>query len=145
MSLYRGAHVAYFTYAAVLLLGLAQNVSLSGRQFRRMGFGFFVRLTLIFVTAAVLSGVIESIIFHKLGPIVPRVWGTDLGHSHQWITCWVSFLIFVLGFGLSALLIDPKGQVFQKIYVYFWNGGYFLERTSWLSDRIPDSKIRSIT
>ncbi len=140
VSLMDGSHVAYFTYAAVLLLGLAQNVSLSGRQFRRMGFLFFAGLTMVFSAAAALSGVIESIIFNRLGSIIPIVWGTDLGHAHQWITCLFTFLIFVFGFGLSGLLIQPQGRVLQRIYVYLWNGGYFLERTRWLSGRVSDSK-----
>ena len=135
-SLAGGVYVAYFTYTAVLLLGLTQNMSLSGKQFHSMGSQFLGHLAIIFMGAATLCGFIEYILLHKLGGLVPRVWGTNWGHSHQWMTCFVTYFIFVGGLWCTSLLIDPKSPILHKLYVYFWNGGYFSERTSWLFDRI---------
>jgi NAD(P)H-quinone oxidoreductase subunit 5 len=135
VNLRNGIHVIYFTYAAVLLLGLSQNFSFSNGQFRKLGFSFFGYLAVTFGVAALLCGIVEVNLLRSLGALAPVTWGTNWAHAQQWITCLVTYLIFVAGLWLSGLLIEPKSPVLYRLYMYFWNGGYFSERTTRLFDR----------
>jgi NAD(P)H-quinone oxidoreductase subunit 5 len=125
-------YIAYFTYFAILMLGFVQNIDFGEQSFFKMGFRFFSLLLGIFICSLGICLIFESFLHTRLDALTPMIWGEDSNSTVLAITCFVSYTIFAVGLGLSVLLIDSKGPFIQKIYLYFWNGGYFSQRTSFL-------------
>ena len=132
-TIYEGSqYIAYFTYSAILMLGFVQNIDFGEQSFFKMGVRFFSFLLGIFIFSLGVCFMFESFLHEKLATIMPLTWGENENSTLQAITCFFSYTIFVMGLGLSALLIESKGRLMKKIYLYFWNGGYFSQRTSFL-------------
>ena len=123
-------YLAYFAYSAILTLGFVQNIELGEQSLFKMGFKFFALLFGIFTFSFGICFAFESFLHERLSSLTPMTWGESGGIMIQAITCFVTYTIFVMGLALSAFLIESNGSFIHKIYLYFWNGGYFSQRTS---------------
>ncbi len=137
-----GAFLSSATYAAVLLLGLAQNLRFPaagrGQEPPGLSLAHQVGLALTLGVAALVSGGLECLLFENLLQ-PPLVEGAS---DWQVLTlCLLSFTVFAAGFLMSQWLVhDCQAQQQQgqqrvwreRWYLYFWHGGYFLERTRWI-------------
>ena len=123
-----GRHLPYYTYGAVIILGIFQN--LGGVSVRTMGSLLFSRVSLILITLVTLFLIIEYQLNLLLKPLVPNIHDSikpDSTQSFLFIGC---YLIFASGFWLSAYLPLAQGYFMKRLYCYFWNGGYFTAYSS---------------
>jgi len=123
-------YIAYFTYAAILILGFVQNFNFGEKSFGKIGIKFFVLLFFILFLSLGICFIFETYLHVQLAMLTPMTWGKNDSSSLQNIACYISYTIFVIGLGASELLIESKNSFTQKLYIYFWNGGYFTQRTS---------------
>ncbi|MBY0415200.1 MAG: hypothetical protein K2Q18_13600 [Bdellovibrionales bacterium] len=123
-------YIAYFTYAAILMLGFVQNFDFDKKSFGKIGIKFFVLLFFILFLSLSICFIFESYLHLQLEALTPMSWGENTNSFIQVVACYISYTIFVIGLGLSELLIEPKNNFTHKMYLYFWNGGYFSQRTS---------------
>ncbi|MBC7538234.1 MAG: hypothetical protein H7281_05400 [Bacteriovorax sp.] len=123
-------YLAYFAYAAILLLGFVQSFNFGQQSFEKTGIKFFVILFCILIFSLSIFFISESFLHEKLAVLTPMTWGENGSFSLQLVACYISYTIFVIGLGVSVLLIGPKNAFTNKLYLYFWNGGYFAQRTS---------------
>lgn len=133
-------YVAYFAYTAILLLGFVQNFDFSRHSFEKIGVNFFVILFCLLTFSIGICFIFESFLHEKLALLTPMTWGNSGNISLQVIASYISYTIFVIGLGLSVLLIDSKNAFSKKMYIYFWNGGYFSQRTSSLFNQSTSKK-----
>lgn len=126
-----GAYSAYFTYAGVLLLGAFQSIG----SLRLDGVGrarVYSQVALVFGVAATVFLAIEFFIHRELSKSLrAEAPATTFGASSAELQIHLfSFAIFVIGAWMSGLLMRPLSPRMRKLYVFFWNGGYFSVRTS---------------
>lgn len=132
----QGAHFAIFTYGAVLLLGLFQNANRSAGG----------RYPVIRVSTAVLAGLgiaiavyalLEYSIGLYLNELVPITQTSGHWNSPQgWVSI-ASYLIFAVGLVLSSVLMRSSANGWaRRLYVYFWNGGYFSQRSTRILENV---------
>ena len=133
-------YIAYLTYISILMLGFVQNIDFGEKSFLKMGTKFFVMLFSIFILSLGLCFIFELYIHEKLKPLTPLLWGEDRSSLLQIAACYVSYTIFVFGLGLSALLIESKGVFSHRLYLYFWNGGYFSQMSSVVFNRFHSKR-----
>jgi NAD(P)H-quinone oxidoreductase subunit 5 len=123
-------YIAYFAYTAILMLGFVQSFDFGKQSFGKIGINFFVILFFILIFSLGICFIFESFLHEKLAAFTPMTWGENGNSSLQVVACYISYTIFVIGLGLSELLIESKNVFTHKLYLYFWNGGYFAQRTS---------------
>ena len=133
-------YIAYFAYIAILLLGFVQNFDFSQHSFEKIGPKFFVILFCILTFSIGICFIFESFLHQRLAALTPMIWGESAGISLQVIACYISYTIFVIGLVLSELLINSKNTFSKKLYIYFWNGGYFSQRTSSFFNQLTSKK-----
>ncbi|MBC7427418.1 MAG: hypothetical protein H7336_02330 [Bacteriovorax sp.] len=133
-------YMAYFAYAAILLLGFVQNFDFSQQSFEKIGSKFFVILSFILIFSLGICFILESFLHDKLTMLTPMTWGENENYSLQVVACYISYTIFAIGLGLSMLLINSKNALSNKLYLYFWNGGYFSQRTSSFFNQMTSKK-----
>lgn len=133
-------YIAYFAYIAILLLGFVQNFDFRQNSFEKIGIKFFVTLFCILTFSVGICFIFESFLHEKLAILTPMTWGDNASTSLQVIASYISFTIFVIGLGLSELLINSKNTFSKKLYIYFWNGGYFSQRTSSFFNQLTAKK-----
>ncbi|MBC7428545.1 MAG: hypothetical protein H7336_08040 [Bacteriovorax sp.] len=133
-------YIAYFAYTAILLIGFVQNFDFSQHSFEKIGIGFFVILFCILTFSISICYIFESFLHQKLALLTPMTWGDNASISLQVIASYISYTIFVIGLGLSALLINSKNTFSNKLYIYFWNGGYFSQRTNSFFNQLTSKK-----
>jgi NAD(P)H-quinone oxidoreductase subunit 5 len=114
-------YIAYFTYSAILMLGFVQKIDFGEQPFFKMGLRFFSVLLGVFIFSLGICFAFESFLHAKLASLTPMTWGENSNYTVQAITCFASYTIFAMGLGLSTFLIDSKGSLGQKIFLYFWN------------------------
>lgn len=123
--------IAYFAYIAILLLGFVQSFGFTQHSFDKIGIKFFAILFCILTFSIGICFLFELFLHQKLLLLTPMNWDSIGSRiSLQVITSYISYTIFVIGLGLSLLLINPKNNFSKRLYIYFWNGGYFSQRTS---------------
>ena len=125
--------IAYFTYSAILMLGFVQNIDFDFKHFSKMGGKFFLVLSSSLAFSLCICILGESILHAKLTQITPLSGQEGNVSSFLIISCFLSYLIFVVGLVISSMLIETKSIFLKKIYFYFWNGGYFLEKTQFIN------------
>ena len=137
-------YVAYFSYAAILLLGFVQNIDFDERSSHKLHVNFFGILLLTLAFSFGVCFAVEAFLHHKLADysqVTPGYNGRSIVHV---IACFSAYTVFAIGLGLSALLMQSKAGFIQKIYLYFWNAGYFSQRTSlFLNIILPKKGLRS--
>lgn len=122
-----GNYFAHSTYFAVLFLGLAQNLFFKNDNIPYYRLRVFIPMIIILIIALLISSSVEYFLHDALVQITPEYWG--IGTGAQSIACWISYAIFSIGFIFSSLFSPSKGIFLQRIYLYFWNGGYFSQKT----------------
>ena len=117
------SYLSYFTYAAVLWLGLAQSLHFSASN-SKIGFRFFIQVTAALIFAFVICvsfefGIHQSISVSDLFQIAKPI-----QNGFKISSCIFSYFLFVFGFYLSSALMECKSNFLKKLYLYFWSGGY---------------------
>lgn len=126
-------YMGYLTYASVLMLGVAQNAQFKSHQSFGGTVGFLVRVVSVFASAGLACIFIEYWLHRSLTDLFPVAWNSPLGLSSA---CLLGYTIFFGGLWLSLKLTRPSNRRLQKVYAYFWNGGYFSARTQWIVGRM---------
>lgn len=119
----KGFYLPYFTYSAILFLGLSQNFGgLSLRTFTSL---VGSKIGLILAGSVALFVMIEVQISHFLSSLVPSIHSSLDWNAPQALMCGFSYLVFACGLWLTAYLPYAESTLMKRVYSYFWNGGYF--------------------
>lgn len=114
-----GLYLPYFTYGAILLLGFFQIGTV---QYSNAGLKYIVPKVLVLTVSSLAVCLFFEYLIHEA-----------LNHSSplpsQTISSYFAFAIFGIGYWINSLIMKPRSLVAKKLYIYFWNGGYFQQIT----------------
>ena len=134
-----GAYLAYFTYGAILLLGLLQNVG-------RLQAIDYPKLLVLGKIAAALGIALavylltEYTLSRQVRGIVAIDWSADVHTSLFAPVNFAIYVLFALGAWVSARLMNPTEPAFRRLYIYLWNGAYLPQITTTWIKRISREK-----
>lgn len=134
---FSGSYVSYFTYAAILLLGLSQSLHFSSKAFSLDNFKFLFQIGLIFIGTAGACAFIESFLKTQLEL---GVTATSENINLRIASCIIAYGIFVVGLWLSTVLIEQKSKASKTFYLFIWNAGYFYQLTNRLMRSFSGAK-----
>ena len=125
----KGQYFPYMVYASIIVLGVWQSFgegsSLSFSRLRVFSKIVFV-CTLAVVAVIALEFFLKHTMVNQL-PLSP----IELDHyDPKVLVAVLCYALFVVGFWVNAQLIRGKQEWARQLYIYFWNGGYFSERTT---------------
>jgi len=127
--LFGGKFFAYFTYAAILCLGLFQNLNFGPRSYEYWSFASWLRVSGVLALAIFIFAIAEFFIWQGMAPLYSTS-AVDLKWSGaQPIAGIGGYLVFVLGLWLTQVMVAQRSPWAERCYLYFWNGGYFYQRT----------------
>lgn len=139
VNYHSGDYLAYFVYGAVLQLGLFQNIGHAD-----LSSSSRIRVTAITAIGLVLAVIAYAILEHAIGFTVLGIVGPATDGTSSAIIPIAAYLLFVASLFLCAQLMRPGQSAWEKrLYLYFWNGGYFSHwSTRWLAS--PDLQNRQV-
>jgi NAD(P)H-quinone oxidoreductase subunit 5 len=127
-------NTAYAIYFAILFIGLVDGMLVKG--FRPGFVGALLKSAGIILGAIILYILIETVLDNRTrdtflqeggAPSDDRIFILYVGY--------LAYALFSLGLYLSNKILVPKNHMLEKLYVYFWNGGYLPVITTRMLDR----------
>ncbi|SMF46799.1 proton-conducting transporter membrane subunit [Pseudobacteriovorax antillogorgiicola] len=122
-SIYQdGNYIALFTYGAIMMLSLAQNV-FTAPSVVSTG-KLLLAITTLMAAAIFAYAKLEEAMVIFLEGTVPSVVLTSEFILTQLSLVYLSFAMFAAGFWISGRLFDPRTPFWKRIYLHLWNAGY---------------------
>ncbi|NDE17145.1 hypothetical protein EBZ80_19670 [bacterium] len=126
-----GTHVAYFTYAGLLLIALMQCVvTLPAENFSRLR--FYGSIAGLLALATAIYAVIETYVGSRMATIVADTLDATTLTSPTFIASAVALVIFGTGFYLAGQIYNADREWSRRLYMRLWNGDYFSQKSTHL-------------